>query len=96
MSSLSPVLAPAPAVLRDSVPPGPVPPVATPQSAQAIQPADPLSALARQREARRDDRPVGPPPAFKVNVLQAIRQRLAEPDPPADAPFDAAHLDKKV
>lgn len=41
--------------------------------------------IAAEARALLDDprRPVGPPPAFRANVLEAERARLMEPDPPA-------------
>ena len=92
---LSP-LAPAGAPVRD------VPLTGQPQGARIVVPATPVETpraptpvdsrvpaeAARNPMSR--ERPVGPPPAFEINVLQDIRTRLADPvreAPPPEAVF---------
>ena len=81
---LSP-LAPAGAPARDGPLTGqpqgvrtviPAAPVETPRAPTPVDSRVPAEQL---RNTMTRERPVGPPPAFEINVLQDIRTRLAEP-----------------
>ncbi|WP_370225508.1 hypothetical protein [Pararhodobacter marinus] len=113
-SVLSPISPTMPPALRDAAgsPPPTAPanaptnaaPASAPLTARAPQP---LEAAHRPDTARNQalpelpaGRPVGPPPAFDINVLQDIRSRLTAPptdpakEPPASAtPRDTPHSD---
>lgn len=81
---------------RDSPRDGPVGVLSVrPQAAEganALRPVDPVLAARKLRVDTTRDQPVGPPPAFKINVLQDLRERMlsapeAVPDP-ADGSSD--------
>ena len=57
-------------------------PVAKVESARAVKPVDVAPRPELPRNPAERERPVGPPPSFEINVLQDIRTRLAEPQPP--------------
>jgi hypothetical protein len=59
-------------------------------SAQALRPVDPGSRAADLRLPASRDRPVGPPPAFDINVLEDLRERMAEAAAPETAPGQEA------
>lgn len=108
MSTLSltppPVAAPVIAGPRPSAPPTATETARAPRPVDAVARGDPL----RNPSAR--ERPVGPPPAFDVNVLEDLRERLRDaaeppaqpegegetPPPVESATPPAVHLDKKV
>jgi hypothetical protein len=106
MSALLTAPAPvaAPPLRGDGVPPQsasrPAPAV-RPESPRAPQPVE---SAPRGLEIRFEDsqgRPVGPPPAFKVSLLAAIREAALQPRKPAPpaAPAHApepAQVDRKV
>lgn len=64
---------------------------ATPvETARAPAPVDSRAPAEPPRNQTARERPVGPPPAFEINVLQDIRTRLADPvreAPPAQSAF---------
>ncbi|MFN3538081.1 MAG: hypothetical protein ACK4Y4_11595 [Brevundimonas sp.] len=83
-SVLSPI-APSGATARDPVAvmlttaPRPVAPVSPVETARAPQPVFGANPAETARNQTQSERPVGPPPAFQINVLQDIRARLADP-----------------
>lgn len=88
LSSVAPVGATpyaAPAVsLRNVQPVGPV------ESARAPRPVDAGTPPQAVQQQARNEKPVGPPPAFEINVLQDIRARLNDPAPVAGDEPDLA------
>ena len=89
MTSLLSPVSPVGALSRDtpapSVTQGAPRPAAPLESARAPRPVDPAGRAERLRAQTARDRPVGPPPSFEVNVLQDIRERLADPAGPQPA-----------
>jgi hypothetical protein len=55
------------------------------ETARAPRPVDAPHAAADARLTTRRDQPVGPPPAFAINVLQHLRETAFDPPEP-DAP----------
>ncbi|MGY6536180.1 MAG: hypothetical protein ACXIVG_12600 [Pararhodobacter sp.] len=54
------------------------------ETARAPRPVDPVNRLADNRLPTASDRPVGPPPAFAISLLQHLRETAL--DPPDRAP----------
>ncbi|WP_209426161.1 hypothetical protein [Pararhodobacter sp. SW119] len=49
------------------------------ETARALRPVDPALTAADVRLTTRRDQPVGPPPAFTINVLQHLREAAMAP-----------------
>jgi hypothetical protein len=63
----------------------------TAETARAVRPVDAAASPTDPRLTTRRDRPVGPPPAFAINVLQHLRETAFDPPDVRDA--DAADED---
>lgn len=85
----TPLSPPAAVALAPSAAPRQVTLAAPVETARAVRPVQPDTATDRVRNALGDERPVGPPPAFEVNVLDALHERLRSAPPPdaGAAPF---------
>lgn len=100
-ASLSPVAPAVAPVQRENQPAGAAPhpavPLADAVSAQAVRPVQGPGRVADARLHTGRDRPVGPPPAFDINVLQDLRERQSaiRTDRTDDQP-DTPRLDRKV
>ncbi|MCC0074966.1 MAG: hypothetical protein H6898_00075 [Rhodobacter sp.] len=78
----TPLSPPVAAALLPSAPPRPVTSATPVETARAPRPVEAAHPAADLRRDTARDKPVGPPPAFEINVLQDIRARLADaPDP---------------
>ncbi len=64
----------------------------TAETARALRPVDAPAAPIDPRLTTRRDQPVGPPPAFAINVLDHLRETALDPPEPRDedASGDAA------
>ncbi|MFN4100723.1 MAG: hypothetical protein ACK4GT_13185 [Pararhodobacter sp.] len=92
MSSVLSPIGPSGANARDpaavvlTTAPRPVAPVSSVETARAPQPVFGANPAEIARNQPQSERPVGPPPAFEINVLQDIRARLADPTKANEAP----------
>jgi len=88
MSAITPVLPLSPGLMTRVEAPAPGPGIAPPATAARVETARAVMPVAGGREPAdlrfvdRDGRPVGPPPAFQVSVLEARRQAALQPIPP--------------
>jgi hypothetical protein len=80
-TTVTPVSATVSTVARDGPAVGPGPRAVAPSgpidSAQALHPVSRPAVAAGLRLYTARDRPVGPPPAFEINVLEDLRERMS-------------------
>jgi len=105
----TPLSPPAAAAPVSTAAPRPSPPAAPVETARAPRPVEAGQPAADLRRDTARDKPVGPPPAFEINVLQDILTRLRDPDATSQRDPDVGrlstaglddavplHVDKKV
>ena len=56
----------------------------TAETARSVRPVDAAAAPVDPRLTTRRDRPVGPPPAFAINVLEHLRETAFDPPEPRE------------
>ena len=95
MSTLS--LGPPPVVAPLAVGPRAVAPATATETARAPRPVEGVERGDVLRNPSARERPVGPPPAFEVSVLEDLRERLrhavetvTSPPEPADPPAESS------